>query len=416
MGKMSLTGYAILVSSQKAHTFLNLFAGGEHAASMNYKIAISVIFTFCFLLNQSIAYADGGAPNLVYVAGGGQGISVIDVAQQRIARTLHLDSAPAMTQLSSDGSTLFIVQPEQNRALILNASTGKTRCQVHVPGRPSLLILSTQEDAFFVAGNGDSHVRAFDPNTCRLIRTIAVSGPVYGLATALDGGVFPTHTGLYQLCIATANQVLIFDPDGQQLASYPIAAGPRHISAPPADFKIYVTTQQGSLVVIDLNKNQVTAPLLHGMFGSMDFDETTHEIYVPDMQHQQVDVVAYKAMQNGQLPNPLLRVFPVEGVPVAVAITSDGQLGFVALQNGQIIMLDLPGRQRMQSYMTGGSPHFLITGVYPPPALPSTDQTGKSGQTGSPWQNGLLLLFIAIFLLALCGLLVILRLLWKQRQ
>ncbi len=292
---MSLTGYAILVSSQKAHTFLNLFAGGEHAASMNYKIAISVIFTFCLLLNQPIAYADGGAPNLVYVAGGGPGISVIDVAQQRIARTLHLDSAPAMTQLSSDGSTLFIAQPEQNRALVLNASTGKIRCQVHVPGQPSLLILSTQEDAFFVAGNGDSHVRAFDPNTCKLLRTIAVSGPIYGLTTALDGGVFPTHTGLYQLCIATANQVLIFDPDGQQLASYPIAAGPRHISAPPADFKIYVTTQQGSLVVIDLNKNQVTAPLLHGMFGSMDFDETTHEVYVPDVQHRRVDVVAYKS-------------------------------------------------------------------------------------------------------------------------
>ncbi|HTK08650.1 MAG TPA: PQQ-binding-like beta-propeller repeat protein [Ktedonobacteraceae bacterium] len=378
-----------------------------------------LILLFCFFANQPTAHADGGAPNLAYVAGGGPGISVIDVMQQRIVRTMTQNAAPTMTQLSSDGSTLFIVQPSQSRALVVDAATGKTRCQANAPGQPSLLVLSKQEDGFFVAGNGDTRVREFDPRTCKLLHTISVPGPIYGLTTALDGGVFPTHTGLYQLCVATSNQVLIFDPDGKQLASYPVPAQPRSISAPPLDFILYVTTQQGSVVAIDLNANRVTPPLLSGgTFGPMDYDETTHEVYVPDMQHKQVDVIAYKPKRNNQAqtPSALLRVFPTNGVPVAVAITSDGQMGFIALQDGHVIMLDLPGRQTMQTFTVNGNPHFIITGVYPPLPVPASNQPEKAAQTSSTGSNGLLILFVVIFLLALGGLIVTLRMLWKQRR
>jgi hypothetical protein len=53
-------------------------------------------------------------------------------------------------------------------------------------------------------------------------------------------------------------------------------------------------------------------------------------------------------------------------VPTSVAITSDGQLGFVALASGNVAMLDIPARELVTTIPVGGSPHFIITGLYPP--------------------------------------------------
>ncbi|MBV8821700.1 MAG: hypothetical protein JO123_02790, partial [Ktedonobacteraceae bacterium] len=49
----------------------------------------------------------------------------------------------------------------------------------------------------------------------------------------------------------------------------------------------------------------------------------------------------------------------------SVAITNDGRLGFVALENGEVVMLDLPARQIISTIKVGGHPRFVITGAYP---------------------------------------------------
>ena len=59
-------------------------------------------YGFCFLLTllllaglfSSTAQADGGAPQLAYVAGAAQGISVIDIAQRRVTRTIVVAGNP----------------------------------------------------------------------------------------------------------------------------------------------------------------------------------------------------------------------------------------------------------------------------------------------------------------------------------
>ncbi|HEX3639826.1 MAG TPA: hypothetical protein VHV10_00905 [Ktedonobacteraceae bacterium] len=50
----------------------------------------------------------------------------------------------------------------------------------------------------------------------------------------------------------------------------------------------------------------------------------------------------------------------------SVAITSDGQLAFVALEGGKVAMLDIPAHQITNTFDVGGNPHFIITGLNPP--------------------------------------------------
>src|SRR5437588_13112509 len=116
----------------------------------------------------SPASADGGAPDLAYVAGTVPGVSVIDVVQRRVSKTLFIDGDPHTILLSSDGRFLYTTQPAQERVSVLDAASGKIQCSIPIPGRPTLLALAPFDEALYVAGNDDTHVRAIDPSTCKL--------------------------------------------------------------------------------------------------------------------------------------------------------------------------------------------------------------------------------------------------------
>jgi DNA-binding beta-propeller fold protein YncE len=56
-------------------------------------------------------FADGGAPNVAYVAGTMEGITTIDISQQKVTSTIPLPGDPHTTLLSIDGKVLYATQP-----------------------------------------------------------------------------------------------------------------------------------------------------------------------------------------------------------------------------------------------------------------------------------------------------------------
>src|SRR5205085_3146726 len=135
-----------------------------------------------------------------------------------------------------------------------------------------------------------------------------------------------------QLVVATTTTLSVFDNSGMSLMNIPLPAEPQYLSFPPGS-TVYLTTRQGTVLAVDLSTHRVTPPLLTGgMFGPMDFDDSTNEIYVPDLQHQQIDVLTPVPSGANTRPREPEHVIHMEGTPEAVAITSGGQLGFVALQ------------------------------------------------------------------------------------
>lgn len=359
-------------------------------------------------------YADGGAPNLAYVAGGASGIGVIDIVRRQPGKAIALAGDPSSVLLSADGSTLYAAQPVQGSVVVLNAASGKIHCKAELPGRPSLLALSPQGDVLYAAGEGDSHVRVLNAQTCALQHTFQVPGAVSGLTITLIGGAFPKHTGLYQFWTATADGLTAFDTDGSVLEHFALPQA-QHFAA-PLGFAIYVTTGQGTLVAVDLVSHKVTPPLLHSSaLGTIDYNQATGEIYAPDQQAQQILVLAPITPGQPLSEGKIVQRIAVQGVPESIAITSDGQFGFVALQDGHVAMLDIPGRRTVTTFMVGGHPHFIITGLYPPePAAPPPSQ--QPAPAVSPLRNPLLVLFIALFGFSLLALLGLLVLWWRKRE
>lgn len=372
-----------------------------------------VLLVVCALLAGqagSPAFPDGGAPDLAYVAGTAPGVSVIDVAQQRVSRILSIDGDPHTILLSSDGRFLYTTQPAQGRVSVLDAASGKIQCSLPVPGRPTLLALAPFDEALYVAGNDDMHVRAIDPSTCKLQQTFLTPGLVSGLAVAILTTVFPKSPG-YQLVVATTATLSIFDSSGKLLMNIPLPAEPEYLTFPPGP-AVYLATRQGTVFAVDLSTQRVTPPLLTGgMFGPMDFDDSTNEVYVPDLQRRQIDVLAPVTSRTDNRPREPEHIIHMEGIPEAVAITSGGQLGFVALDDGRVVMLDIPGRQVVTTIAVGGHPHFIITGLCPGLCPSSTPQTTPQQMTQPDflWLGYVLLAIMLISALLLVFLLFVVR-------
>ena len=309
------------------------------------------------------AFADGGAPDLAYIAGTKSGISVIDIQQQKVTRSFALPGDPHSIYLTTDGRFLYVTQPALGQVTMLSAQNGQVNCSTHVPGQPSLLTFDPYSSMLYTAGNGASSVTEFDPNTCAIKQTLPTSGPVYGLAVATtDSGSTD-----YQLWVSDSGGLEVFDHN-KRVATISIPGRPQSICIPPGA-SAYVATQQGNVYAVSLTSYQVSSPLLTGgQFGSMDYDAYTSQVFVPDKQNKQVDVLTPVTLSNPPIPLPHEpgRVIPTAAAPQSIAITSDGQLGFIALAGGNVAMLNIPEQTITNTFFVGGSPQFVITGLYPP--------------------------------------------------
>src|SRR6266478_7174096 len=202
---------------------------------------ISISRTYCYrfcvpfmllLLAGSFSpsvHADGGAPQLAYVAGATQGISIIDIAQRRVTGTIAVAGSPRTVLLSPDGYALYVTQPTLGRVALIAAKTGKTLCTASLPGQPSLLALSLDATVLYAAGQGDTSVRALDPMTCTVQQTFETHEPVYGLAVAASTAADATPSTPNQLWITGTTSLTVFEVNGHLLGSVPIAGGPQNI-------------------------------------------------------------------------------------------------------------------------------------------------------------------------------------------
>jgi len=377
-----------------------------------------VLLFFCSLPSLFCiprAHADGGAPNLAYVSGTSSGVSVIDVGQAKITKTISVAGDPHTILLSQDGGLLYVSQPALGQVSIIRAGTGRIFCTAHLPGEPSLLAIDPDMNILYAAGSRSAQVTALDPTNCKILNTFGVNGPVYGLAVALTAGSNLNGSVSNQLWIASSDRLTIFDDQTyQMLGVVPFPDGPQYLSIPPGE-TVYATTRQGSVDAVSLQTREVRRILNGGIFGSMDYDALTGEVYVPDVAHQVLNVLSPVDIGVSVIPKEPERVIHTQGTPESVAITSDGLLGFIALREGKIAMLDLIAHRLVYTVYVGGTPHFIITGLYPPPVLdiPTPVSNAISTQQTTMPQ----VLWVIVFFASLVTIIIVTTILvWQLRR
>ncbi len=246
-----------------------------------YRVgSLMLVFTCLMLLLPLIQHvsADGGAPNLAYIGGATHGIGVIDISQQKVTNNIRVDGNPQMILLSLDGRYLYVTQPSLGRVATISARTGNIICTANLPGEPSLLALGPQSGALYAAGNGASIVSTLNPTTCATLHTFHTQSPVYGIGVGLVGAGNDLHD---QLWVSGSTLLTSFNPDGQPSESILVEGEPQYLSL-PGGYSLYVTTRKGSVDALEFATRKVIPLVSGGIYGPMDYDAVTGEIYVPD--------------------------------------------------------------------------------------------------------------------------------------
>ena len=330
---------------------------------------------------------------------------MLDVGQGKVTKTLSLSGDPHMILLSQDGRVLYVTQPALGRVSAIVAGTGQTLCSTALPGHPSSLALSQDGNVLYVGGEGAKGVAAIDTATCHVRQTYTTGGSVYGV-WLLSGGTLGSQGG--QLWATGSNSIAIFALQGALLKTIPVTGGPQYLCIPPAGTTAYVTTRRGSVDILDLKTWNVRQVLSGGVYGTMDYDALTLEVYVPDALHHSINVLTPPAGNTS--PVEPVRVYHTVDAPTSVAITNDGLFGFFALQGGRVEVFDLIDRDPVYTITVGGSPHFVITGLYPPAQAvpqPTTITAEPSPSTGSGIPFNSLLIAVPILLILLGGVLLV---------
>lgn len=382
---------------------------------MYCTLALLFILSLLGLYFTPHTHADGGAPNLAYVSGTSSGISVIDVGQAKVTKKISVQGDPRTILLSQDGGLLYVSQPTLGRVSILRASTGRLFCSVDLPGKPSLLAIDTVMNILYAAGSGSAQVTALNPTDCKILNTFEVNGPVYGLAIAFAAGSSINGSISNQIWVASTDGLTIFDGQTHQtLGAVPLPDRPQYLSIPPGE-TVYVTTRRGSVDAVSLKTREVRQILNGGNFGPMDYDALTGEVYVPDEQHQVLNVISPVDLGTSAIPTEPERVIHTQGTPESVAITSDGLLGFISLREGKVAMLDLIAHRLVYTVDVGGTPHFIITGLYPPIVLdiptPVSSAT-TSQQTTIPAMFWAIVFFASVVTIIIVTLILV----WQLRR
>jgi YVTN family beta-propeller protein len=333
------------------------------------------------LLAPQPIYADGGAPNLAYVAGAGANggdLVVIDISQRRVTGRIHLGGDPTGVALSADGGLAYVTQAAAGRVAIVDTHGQRVVATIPVGVGPAALALvqSSRGSELYVANSGGDMVAVVDPDARRVVATIPVGKRPMGLAVAgPDSGISDPNDVEVYVANADGDSVSVITVTLRQVvATIPVSGGPIGVIVPATGGVAYVGTRAGAIAALDLADHRplgTVVQLQTGAPGTMDYDAVTGQIYVPDATMGVVDTLTPVALGSEgaapQFPREPARAIAIGGSPAAVAITFDGAYGFVAERDtGRVAMLDVGTHHVLGAVAVGGSPRAVITGPYPP--------------------------------------------------
>jgi YVTN family beta-propeller protein len=348
-------------------------------------IILSALLAFAFAFSVALpqtARADGGAPNLAYVAGGGAGggdLVVLDIGKRAVAWRVTVGGGPAAVALSTDGRFAYVLQSAAHAVAIVDARAQKVVASVPVGPAPQgmTLDLTRNPNLLYIANTGANTLTLVDPDAHRVMATLTVGQHPSGVAVAGAGsGIVNSDPNDAEIYVANTGDdtVSVLSAEHRtRITTIPVPGGPQSVVVPAIGGVAYVGTRSGAVVALDLGTHKVLGTLLQrgGPIGAMDYDAVTGQIYVPDAADNAVDVLRPAAPASGggppTLPSEPLRTLPFSGAPAAVAITFDGAYGFVALHDaGKVAMLDVSAHNTLVTVAVGGAPRAIVTGSYPP--------------------------------------------------
>ncbi|OXM13071.1 beta-propeller fold lactonase family protein [Paenibacillus herberti] len=246
-------------------------------------------------------------PRFVYVSNhDGASLSVIDLATNRIIKTIQVGQLPNAITISPDGTRVYVPNGGDNSISIVSTETNEVIHTITgVSVEPFGIALSASRNRLYVPSLFTGTILVLNALTYRLIKEIPIGNGVAG------GAVTPDES------------------------------------------KIYITSLEKGISIIDAATNKVIKVIAEPDSWSLTFSPSGGRYYVINEASNQLSV--YGTRTN----NRLARI-PVGIAPLATAISKDGKLAYVTNSvSNTVSVINMEANEVIQTIAVGDTPFLL---------------------------------------------------------
>ncbi len=193
-------------------------------------------------------------------------ISVADLQQNKVVRTVATGKAPNYGAVSKDGQTVFVSNSGDGTLSVIDVATWAVTGTLEAGPGPEHLALSKDGQTIFVTNPRAGTVSAVGIESGKVDRTYQLGGKLHGLDISDDGAtLFITSR--------SDNKLIALDPRTDTRRVLPLSPAPYHLETIEGTGKVYVSSSKSpKLWVID----QTTAKLL----GEIEITGEGHQMTV----------------------------------------------------------------------------------------------------------------------------------------
>jgi YVTN family beta-propeller protein len=184
------------------------------------------------------------------------GIAIVDLATQKLERTLSTGDDPESFDISADGKTLYVSNEDAGTATVVSLPSGQVIAVVPVGGEPEGVRLRPDGKVVYVTSEEENEVAVIDTATNKVIAKIETGARPRGIAFTADSS----------RAYVTAEQggsVAVIDAKKHALVSEikveSPGAKPMGVVLSPSGDTAYVSCGRGGVIaVIDVATNRVS--------------------------------------------------------------------------------------------------------------------------------------------------------------
>ncbi|MEO0071650.1 MAG: YncE family protein [candidate division WOR-3 bacterium] len=332
----------------------------------------------------------------------GKSITVIDGATNTVDTTLALGTSLWDGLLCPFNEKLYILEHTYNRVLVMDCHTYALDTAITFPSSPYGVCYDQTDNRVYVATRADSAVRAIDCATNSIIATIKV-GPepnklcwnsqdnkvytatadnndstvaVIDCATNTVVAMLKPGKWPYSLCYEPnysqvyvsfwdEQRVAVIDGvNNQVVANISTAPGyPSNLCAVPQHYYVFVTLQNDSVIVVEVNSNTIIARV--GVGDGPDnpiYNPIDDRVYTADGNGKTVSILFGSAVGIAeQLPTTAVRhITPTIARNVLFLPSAEGG----KRSAGDASLLDISGRKVVDLHTGANDVRHLAPGVY----------------------------------------------------
>ncbi len=169
------------------------------------------------------------------------GISVVDVAENKLIRTIDTGPAPNFTLITNDGKTAYVSNSGGNSISEVDLINWKVKRSLESGPAPEHMVFSRDEQTIYVTNPRKGEVSAISVKSGKLLRSYSIGKAVHGLDIGDDGKTIFISS-------KQDNKLVAVDTETGKKRELTLSPSPYHLNTIPGTGKVYVSSRNKPII------------------------------------------------------------------------------------------------------------------------------------------------------------------------